>query len=119
MFCTECGQENRNDRKFCTNCGKPLRDYTKPRENLLMPNDIEKAQQEVKSNNKFKLICNIIYIIMLLAAFTCFVLACIFKNIANTLIIVGLAIIIVGLIILFIKKIKTKYLKNNQTKKSN
>ena len=29
MFCNQCGEENRNDRKFCSNCGAKLRDYTK------------------------------------------------------------------------------------------
>ena len=55
MFCNECGTENRNDRKFCTNCGAKLIDYTKPRENLIMPEDIEKKQEIVakrKSLNK-------------------------------------------------------------------
>ena len=61
MFCTECGEENRNDRKFCTNCGKPLRDYTKPRENLLMPEDIENAKENlIKKNKKKKIITKLL-----------------------------------------------------------
>ena len=52
MFCNQCGEENRNDRKFCFNCGAPLKDYTKPRENLLMPEDLEKNENEIKHYNK-------------------------------------------------------------------
>lgn len=51
MFCSECGSENRNDRKFCTNCGSPLKDYTKPRENLIMYEDIKEEQNKVKNRN--------------------------------------------------------------------
>ncbi|MCQ2564847.1 MAG: zinc-ribbon domain-containing protein [Clostridia bacterium] len=49
MFCENCGQENRNDRKFCTNCGASLRDYTKPKENLLMPDDLVNKNRKIKS----------------------------------------------------------------------
>lgn len=51
MFCTQCGTENRNDRKFCTNCGASLLDYTKPREDLVMPDDVKKEQELVKKRN--------------------------------------------------------------------
>ena len=71
MFCTECGTENRNDRKFCTNCGKPLRDYTKPRENLLMPEDITKAQEKVKAKKALANAFNVAIVISLLLAVAC------------------------------------------------
>ena len=112
MFCTECGEKNRNDRKFCTNCGKPLRDYTKPRENLLMPEDIEKAKTQVKVTNKVKLICNILYLILLALSALSFVLAFVFTNLKAVFIITGIVLIIIGLVILFVKKIKIKQTQN-------
>lgn len=60
MFCNQCGAENRNDRKFCANCGAPLHDYTKPKENLIMPEEVENAQNVVIARNKVKKITNII-----------------------------------------------------------
>jgi len=68
MFCNECGTENRNDRKFCTNCGAALVDYTKPRENLIMPEDIEKEQQNVAKRNSLSKKFNIALALILLAA---------------------------------------------------
>lgn len=64
MFCNKCGAENRNDRKFCANCGAPLRDYTKPRENLIMPEEIERKQSIVQSRNKIRLACNILMCVL-------------------------------------------------------
>lgn len=60
MFCNQCGEENRNDRKFCANCGAPLRDYTKPRENLITREEVEEKQQAVQSKNKVGKILNIV-----------------------------------------------------------
>ena len=42
MFCSNCGEENINDRKFCDNCGDPIKDKTKKttKENLLMQQDV-------------------------------------------------------------------------------
>lgn len=68
MFCNECGTENRNDRKFCTNCGAALNDYTKPRENLVMPEEIEKEQQNVAKRNSLTKKFNIALAIILLLA---------------------------------------------------
>ena len=64
MFCNQCGEENRNDRKFCTNCGAPLRDYTKPRENLIMPEEIEKQKMAVEKKNKISKIFGIVSIVL-------------------------------------------------------
>ena len=68
MFCNQCGTENRNDRKFCASCGSALRDYTKPRENLIMPQDIEREQQLVNSRNKLAKIFNLVLSLILLVA---------------------------------------------------
>ena len=54
MFCDQCGSENRNDRKFCSNCGAPLTNYTKVKENLIMPEEIEKKQDVVKNRQHIK-----------------------------------------------------------------
>ena len=68
MFCNQCGEENRNDRKFCSSCGAQLRDYTKPRENLLMPDDIKKEQEYVKNKNHLIKVFYISMAIILLIA---------------------------------------------------
>lgn len=68
MFCNECGTENRNDRKFCTNCGAALIDYTKPRENLVMPEDIENEQKNIAKRNSLTKKFNIALAIILLLA---------------------------------------------------
>ncbi|MBO5954560.1 MAG: zinc-ribbon domain-containing protein [Clostridia bacterium] len=60
MFCSECGHQNRNDRKFCSECGSKLQDYTKPVENVVMPEDIKKAKDVVNQRNKVSKVCNII-----------------------------------------------------------
>ena len=70
MFCNQCGEDNRNDRKFCTNCGAPLRDYTKPRENLIMPEEIEQKKASVAHKNKVVKVFNIINLIIQLIVVT-------------------------------------------------
>ena len=75
MFCNECGTENRNDRKFCTNCGAELIDYTKPRENLVMPEDVEKKQEvaERKSlTKKFNIALALIMLVTIALAVAAF-----------------------------------------------
>lgn len=72
MFCNQCGEENRNDRKFCSNCGSALQDYTKvvQEKDLLMPSDlIEKDRQQKKQKRKM-LFCSIM-------SFVCLVVACV------------------------------------------
>ena len=76
MYCNQCGHENRNDRKFWANCGAPLRDYTKPRENLLMQSDIVEHQENIqKLNNKINnikiagIFCFVIAIVLLFITF--------------------------------------------------
>ena len=77
MFCNECGTKNRNDRKFCTNCGAKLTDYTKPRENLIMPEDIEKQQQDIAKKNllckRFNISLAIIMIVAIALTISTFV----------------------------------------------
>ena len=68
MFCNECGTENRNDRKFCTNCGAQLIDYTKPRENLVMPEDVENKQKLIAKKNSLTKKFNIALTLILIAA---------------------------------------------------
>ncbi len=104
MFCNQCGEENRNDRKFCSNCGAPLRDYTKPRENLIMPEDVleaEKIQKKIKKANK---IFNIILGIMLFCGIV-FLLTTFFveKDLQLAFSITSLSCLIVYIIIATIK----------------
>ena len=66
MFCRDCGSENRNDSKFCTNCGKPMKDYTKPVENVIMPDDIKQKQEAVKNqNHTIKKLTIVMYILFI------------------------------------------------------
>jgi len=116
MYCTECGTENRNDRKFCTNCGKPLRDYTKPRENLLMPEDISKAQENVKKKNTCIKRLNIATIISLILATICLVVAFFTESTVRytlTFVSVGFALVACILIIAKATVIKKFNKKNN------
>ena len=43
MFCIKCGEENKNNAKFCSNCGEALPDLTKPKEDLVMPEDVKEV----------------------------------------------------------------------------
>ncbi len=77
MFCDQCGEENRNDRKFCTNCGSPLRDYTKPidKKDLLMPEDVVDMQKQAKAKKRKFVVCSILSLICILASAVCIVLS--------------------------------------------
>lgn len=66
MYCKECGENNRNDRKFCTNCGAKLQDYTKPREDLIMPEEIKSKQDNITKFNKINRIISIVMALLLL-----------------------------------------------------
>jgi len=68
MFCNECGHENRNDRKFCAECGAKLKDYTKPVENVVMPQDIALEKEKVRVRNKISKTCNITFWTLLIAS---------------------------------------------------
>lgn len=73
MFCNQCGEENRNDRKFCSNCGAALKDYTKQptQEELLMPQDVIEANNKQKQGKKRFWIRHAISIVLILTACAC------------------------------------------------
>ena len=64
MFCSKCGEENKNNAKFCSNCGEPLPDLTKPKENLVMPED---AKEELLKEENDKVIKHINKILTIIA----------------------------------------------------
>jgi len=109
MFCNECGTKNRNDRKFCTNCGAKLTDYTKPRENLIMPEDIEKQQQDIAKKNilskRFNITLSIILIVAIILTISTFIIDTRFR------LIVGIFSFSSYIIFLIIWAIKTKKVK--------
>lgn len=109
MFCNQCGTENRNDRKFCTNCGAALVDYTKPRENLVMPEDVKKEQELVKKRNTLIKRFNIaLAIIMILAiGFTVSTFFCEGK-VKFVMGAVALSVCIIFLIVWRVKVVKVK-----------
>ena len=80
MFCNDCGTENRNDRKFCTNCGAPLIDYTKPRENLIMAEDVERKQEIIAKRNSLTKKFNIALALIMLVTIALTVLAFYYKE---------------------------------------
>lgn len=83
MFCTECGEENRNYRKFCSNCGTKLQDYTKPVENPIMPEEIAKEQEKVKQKNKINKIFNIVLASLLFLAVGFTIISFFTQNVAR------------------------------------
>lgn len=109
MFCTQCGNENRNDRKFCSECGAPLKDYTKPRENLLMPENLEKQKELVVNKNKRNKILNFIGLGLQTIAITLLIISFFVKNPADIILsTITLTIEIAYLIIAVIKYKKNK-----------
>lgn len=98
MYCNECGQNNRNDRKFCTNCGASLRDYTKPRENLIMPDEISAKQDKILKLNKINRIISIIMIFLLLGGISSIVATFFIKGLIQT-ILLGLCLVCFGIYI--------------------
>lgn len=111
MFCNECGTENRNDRKFCTNCGAPLIDYTKPRENLIMPEDVEKKQKIVAKRKSLNKRFNISLALIMLATIALTVLAFYYKE-KLRIIFGGSALVscLIFLLVWIIKVVKIKKL---------
>lgn len=109
MFCQECGEENRNDRKFCANCGAPLRDYTKPRENLVMPDDVNNTHIKNLKIKKTNLIFNIILGILLLIGIL-FLIVTFFTvdNLQLTFSIISLSSLILYIIISITKMVYNK-----------
>lgn len=102
MFCSNCGEENRNDRKFCANCGSPLKDYTKPtaKEDLLMPQDVIEANQKQNKSKKALAVCRIVSFVLLILACVCVILSnFVFKN--NTTVQIVLSAVAIGLTVVF------------------
>lgn len=110
MFCNKCGSENRNDRKFCANCGAPLRDYTKPRENLIMPEEIAEKQKVVKKRNLMRLVTNIIMTLFLTVAAGLAIASFYVKNNLVNFFATASAICLVVVIVTYI--VKRKIMKN-------
>ena len=109
MFCNECGTENRNDRKFCTNCGAPLIDYTKPRENLIMPEDVENKQEIVAKRKSLTKRFNLALSLIMLVVIALTVLAFYYK--AKLRIIFGAGALVACLIFLLVWIIKVVKIK--------
>ena len=111
MFCGECGSKNRNNSKFCSNCGAKLPDYTKPKENLIMPEDIKKEQELIEKRKKVRKICNILLACFLTMAII-FTILTFFVSSALQLpfAIVSVIIYIAFFTVLIIKKKKLKKL---------
>ena len=113
MFCNECGENNRNDRKFCINCGAPLRDYTKPRENLIMPDEIQEKQEQVTNYTSLIKKLNIFMIIFMILAVGCTVASIFFKNKIQIILIVACWVCILIFAILALVKHNIKKKKDN------
>lgn len=104
MYCAECGHKNRNDRKFCENCGKPLHDYTKPKEDLIYPQEIEFEQTKVEKVNTLERKFNFVLYFMLALAII-FVAISFFVGETAKVVLVALSLIsLVALISIFTTK---------------
>lgn len=100
MFCTNCGKENRNDRKFCVECGKALPDYTKPKENLIMPEEIAKKKEIVKASNKSLKIISVVMILIFLLGASALTVSFITKGVIQLVMIISslaLLLLLIGL----------------------
>lgn len=75
MYCNQCGEENRNDRKFCTNCGAQLRDYTKPKQNLIMPDDLIATNKAKKALKVWALVFTVLAVLFAVATVALLVVA--------------------------------------------
>ena len=112
---TQCGHENRNDRKFCEECGSPLRDYTKPRENLIMPNDIKNEQLTEKKTKTVKIYTTICSIILVMAVIFTALSFCFKNELRKAFAIVSIVLFVAFFIVAAIKKRKVKKI-NSQIK---
>ncbi len=77
MYCTNCGEENRNDRKFCANCGSPLKDYRKPvaKEDLVMPQDVIEENKKLNNAKKAFKIRYAVSLVLIIAACACVIIS--------------------------------------------
>lgn len=117
MFCDQCGEENRNDRKFCTNCGAKLKDYTKPRENLLMPEDVKIADGAIKRYKRTNLVLKIILALLVIIAIVFLILTFFFDEPLKLYFsIVSLSCLVVYCLFAIIRKL---YVKKNRPNTNN
>lgn len=117
MFCRECGTENRNDRKFCSNCGAPLKDYTKPTENLIHPDEIKEKQVKVEKKNKVDNVLKVLSISFLIVAIVLSVISfAVNENFITPIIIIALICYAIALILYIIKTILLKRIENSINK---
>lgn len=114
MFCKECGEDNRNDRKFCTNCGTALRDYTKPRENLIFADEILKENvAKEKSRKKSTLLKIFISIFVILSIVLIAVSFFAKESLSDYFLYSGIGCVIVCFILIWIKIMLSKKSKLN------
>lgn len=104
MFCSQCGTENRNDRKFCSQCGAKLPDYTKPREDLVMPEEVNaKHAESVKIKQSIRTLHISMWIMFVLGA-VAIVVSFFFKDIPQLVCAsIGLVFLIVFFILALVK----------------
>lgn len=117
MFCRECGTENRNDRKFCSNCGAPLKDYTKPVENTIHPDEIKEKQQIVAKKNKANDVFMILSVSFLIVAIILSVISFVVgENLVMPILIIALICYFVALVLYIIKSAIYRHTKNKLNK---
>ncbi len=107
MFCSECGHENRNDRKFCAECGNKLKAYNEEtkKEDLLMPVDIENEKFKVEKRNNINKVSSIIFWCIFVSAILLTIFSFIVKDEAKlALIIIASVCYISMLVVVIIKK---------------
>lgn len=119
MFCKNCGEENRNDRKFCANCGAPLKDYTAPveKEELLMPEDVEQANLKAKQRKNHYMIRQILgFVCLALALVGVLLTYLVFKDKTTKLIIISSSIVLC-LVYLILSLFNAKAIKEIENEK--
>ncbi len=114
MFCGKCGHENRNDRKFCMNCGASLRDYTQPRENLLMPDDVKEQHEQALKHNRSIIALNITMWVLFVISIVFVVVSFFIGKVPQLILAIGAVVVLITFLILAV--IRNRKVKNNSKK---
>ena len=73
MFCSQCGEDNRDDREFCTRCGKPLKDGAGKTPKQIKKEEKEKYEYVRCETKTYHIINMILWPLVVIAAILTFI----------------------------------------------